>query len=78
MKHYSYSDIVELAKVDPRKSLRLHWEGEQAEAKQMLAVWILDEIAEGSFTAKEFDEMGYCVSEEDYQAEKDEAAYQGE
>ena len=78
MKHYSFEEIVELVKTEPRKALRLHWEGEQKEATQMLAQWIIDEVAEGSFTPKEFNDMGYCISEEDWQEEQDEAAYQSE
>ena len=78
MKHYSFEEIVELAKTEPRKALRLHWEGEQKEAKQMLAQWIVDEVADGSFTPKEFDDMGYCISEEDYQEEQAECHSQDE
>ena len=78
MKHYSFEEIVELAKTEPRKALRLHWEGEQREANMILPAHIVADVADGMYSAKEFDDMGYCVSEEDYQAEKDEAAYQGE
>lgn len=76
MKHYSFDEVVELAGVNPRKGLRVHWEGEQKEAKPVLAAWIVAEVEDGSFTPKEFDDMCYCVSEEDYQEEQAEGKYQ--
>jgi poly(A) polymerase Pap1 len=78
MKHYSFEEIVELAKTEPRKQLRLHWEGEQKEAKEILAAHIVADVADGMYSTKEFDDMGYCVSEEDYQEEQAEADYQSE
>ena len=70
MRHYSYEEIVELAKTEPHKALRLHWEGEEGKAKKTNPWVIVDDVKEYHFTPEEFDAMGYCISEEEYQAEQ--------
>lgn len=70
MYHYGYEEIVELAKTDENKALRLHWEGSDSEAQKVTPWRILDDIKDGDYTPVQFDKIGYCVSEEDYQAEQ--------
>jgi len=71
MATYSFKEIVELAKTEENKPLRLHWEGEESEAKKVTPWRILDDVADGDYTPAQFDEIGYCVSEEDYQEESE-------
>jgi len=70
MNHYSFLEIIELAKTEPRKELRLHWEGDSSEAKKTNPVQLIDAEKEGEFTINQFNEIGYCISEEDYQKEQ--------
>ena len=70
MNHYSYSEIVELAKTEENKLLRLHWEGDGSEAQKVTPWRILDDVKDGEYTPEQFDDIGYCVSEEDYQEEQ--------
>ena len=70
MRHYSYEEIIELEKTEPSKALRLHWEGDDSEAQKVTPWRILDDVKDGEYTPEQFDKIGYCVSEEDYQEEK--------
>lgn len=70
MNHYSFLEIIELAKTEPRKELRLHWEGDPAGAKKTNPIQLIDAEKEGEFTSEQFEKIGYCVSEEDYQKEQ--------
>ena len=70
MTHLDYADIVELIKTEPQKQLRLHWEGCENPAQQTTPDAILEAIVEGEYGIDDFDTIGYCVSEEDYNAEQ--------
>ncbi|EQB9038051.1 hypothetical protein ACYVOT_003317 [Vibrio cholerae] len=71
MHHYSYEEIVELEKSEPNKELRLHWEGDNSEAAKVTPWRIIDDIKDGDYTPDEFDEFGYCISEEEYLKERE-------
>lgn len=70
---YSYAEIVELAKTEPNKALRLHWEGCSNAAKT--TPWHIADADD--FTPEQFDEFAYCTSEFAYQYEQNAALYEG-
>ena len=70
MYHYGYEEIVDLAKTEPYKKLRLHWEGNECEAETTTPYSITAEVSRKEYTPEQFDKIGYCVSEEDYQEEQ--------
>ena len=47
---FTYADIIDLAKKEPEKKLRLHWEGGEVEAKEVTPSYILSDIEEGEYT----------------------------
>lgn len=59
-----------MAATNPEAQLRLHWEGDEAEAEKTTPTNILSDIAEGEYTEEQFNDIGYCVSENDYQEEQ--------
>ena len=70
MNHFEITDIKELAETDPNKALRLHWEGDESEAEETTPKDILGDIEGGEYTEEQFDSIGYCVTEEEYQEEQ--------
>ena len=78
MKHYGYKEIVELEKTEPNKKLRLHWEGDESEAASVTPWRIVDDVKDGEYTPEQFDKIGYCISEEEYQEEQAECHSQDE
>ena len=72
MKHFDFADIAELAKTEPNKPLRLHWQSDTEDAEKTDPACIIQEISDGNFTAEQFDEIGYCITEEEYQSEQNE------
>lgn len=70
MDHYDIEDIKAMATTNPEKKLRLHWEAEEAEAKETTPNEILSDIEDGDYSEEQFDKIGYCISEEDYQEEQ--------
>lgn len=70
MKQYSIQDIRTLAATQQNKNLRLHWEGDEAEPAKTTPVQILDDLLDEDYSEQDFDSIGYCVSEEDYQEEQ--------
>ncbi|MGF6435679.1 hypothetical protein [Kosakonia sp. 1610] len=71
---FSYEEIAEQEHKEPNMKLRLHWEGEQSEAKETTPARIMLDILDGEYTAEQFDEVGYCCTEWDYQREQEEQA----
>jgi hypothetical protein len=70
MNNFDIADIKELEKTYPDKELRLHWESDESEAERTTPKGILSDIADGDYTEEQFDGIGYCVTEEEYQEEQ--------
>jgi len=73
MTHYDYTDIAALAATAPDTALRLHWEGQEGPASRETPATILASIEAGEYTQEDFDQIGYCVTEEDYILEQSES-----
>ena len=75
MDHFDFDDIQALVKTEPKKALRLHWEGGDAEALETTPELIILDIDNGEYTPVDFNNFGYCVSEEEYLAEENEKSF---
>lgn len=73
MIHFDFSDIKAMAKADPQRELRLHWEGCEMPAEKTTPRAIMADIEAGEYTGAQFDEIGYCVAELQWLLEQSES-----
>ena len=69
MLQFSYADIIELARTEPEKKLRLMWKGAITGGEPVTPTSIMKSVDDGSFTAQQFDANGVCISEQEWRHE---------